>query len=362
MKKTGVLPSSILIVCFRFLGDVLITTPLVSSFKNAHPDIQIDYLVFKGTEGVLVNNPYIRKIISVPRNKTNLGIIFSLFRKYDLAIAAYPSDRSIIAAAIAGKFSIGLTTGSKKEWWKNLALDKHYVCYDLIHVVSNMLMPLRTYSIVPVPRVSITCDDNDLAFAHSRIPFRRYIILHPYSLRKYKYWPAENWAKLASLIQEQTGCLAVFTRTPESKGEEYLEQILKSSSQKLQAFDSVYTINQLAAIIRNSSAFVGIDTAITHIAAAMDIPTVAIFGPTLTRYWAPWPNDCIEFSPFAANKGIQHVGNVTVVQKNWSCIPCNNETCAISTRGAIECLMQLSEQEVLGALITALECFKSEAR
>jgi len=345
-----------LIVCFRFLGDVLITTPLALSIKTAYPDANIDYLVFKGTEKILDKNPHVRKVITVPRKGANTGALFSLFKKYDIAIAAYPSDRTVIAAAIAGKVSVGLTSGHRKEWWKCLMLDIHNVCYDRIHVVSNMLMPLRMLGIDPVPRVVMGYDDNDVDFAQEKVPFEHYIVLHPYSMKEYKYWPAGCWAKLAGLIKEQTGCTAVFTRTPEPQGEKYLQEILECAPPGTEAFESVFTLNQLAAIIKRAKAFVGVDTAITHVAAAVEVPTIAIFGPTLTRYWAPWPNGCDNQSVFAAGNGVQQHDYVTVVQKDWQCVSCNEETCAISKRDAIECLEQLSEHEVLNCIIKAINC------
>ncbi len=337
---------SFLIVCFRFVGDVFVTTPLALSIRTAHPDAVVDYLVFQGTEKVLVKNPNIRKVITVPRDKSGIGVLLSLFKKYDVAIAAYPSDRTVVAAAIAGKRSLGMTNGFRKEWWKHLALDNHYVCYDYMHAVSNMLMPLRMMEIDPVPRAVMGYDENDTVFARNNIKADRYIILHPYSMKEYKYWPAENWGRLVTLIQEQTNCTAIFTRTPEPEGSAVLEQILSSAPPETMAFDAPCSLNQLAAIINASTAFIGIDTAITHIAAALDVPTIAIFGPTLTRYWAPWPNDCADLSPFAANRGIQNEGCVTVVQKDWECVPCNKETCRISSRNRIECLEAITPEEV----------------
>jgi heptosyltransferase-3 len=346
---------SYLIVCFRFIGDVLVTTPLALSIKTANPDAVIDYLVFKGTEKVLAKNPHIRNVITVPRDASGIGILFSLFRKYDIAIAAYPSDRTAMAAAIAGKRSVGLTSGLKKEWWKCLVLDIHQVCYDRIHVVSNILMLLWRLGIEPVPRVVMGYDESDIVFAREEVPFDHYVILHPYSMKEYKYWPAKNWAELAELIQEKTNFTVVFTRTPEPEGAELLEQIQKYAPQDIRIFEAHCTLNQLAAIIKSATAFVGIDTAVTHMATALDTPTVAIFGPTLTRYWAPWPNGSLNPSPFVENKGVQRKDYITVVQKNWQCIPCNRETCQISRRGVIECLEELTAEEVFVELANLIE-------
>jgi heptosyltransferase-3 len=339
-------PPSYLIVCFRFLGDVLVTTPLALSIKTAQPDAIIDYLVFKGTEKVLEKNPYIRNVITISRDSAGLGTLLSLFRKYDFAIAANPSDRTVIFAAFAGKYSVGLSHAIKKEWWKGLILDAHQVCYERIHVISNILMLLSSLGITPIPRVVMGYDDTDVVFAQKAVPFARYVILHPYSMKEYKYWPSEHWARLAEMIQKQTDCVPVFTRIPEAEGNVYLEQIRKAAPQGIKVIDSICSLNQLAAIIKGSTAFVGIDTVVTHMAAALDTPTVAIFGPTWTRYWAPWPNDSLNLSPFLQNKDVQHKNNITIVQKNWLCVPCNMETCRISSRAATECMEELTAEEI----------------
>lgn len=346
---------SYLIVCFRFMGDVLVTTPLALSIKTQYPNATVDYLVFKGTEAILAKNPCVRKVITVPRDTRGLATLMSLYKKYDVAIAAYPSDRTAMAAALTGKKAVGLTYGWKKEWWKHLLFDVHNVCYDYNHVVSNMLMPLRMLGIEPVPRVVMGYDDSDMAYARENVPFERYIIFHPYSMKDYKYWSVEKWANLAALIQRHTDCSVVFTRTPEPEGNRYLEKILAIAPKETNVISTPCTLNELAAIIQGATAFIGIDTAITHVAAALDIPTIAIFGPTLTRYWAPWPNECLDPSPFAANKGIQRNGCVTVVQKDWECVPCNKEACRISRCGAIECLEELAVEEVFGEVMAVLE-------
>ena len=127
----------------------------------------------------------------------------------------------------------------------------------------------------------------------------------------------------------------------------YLQEILAAAPHDVLTFKQPCTLGQLAGVISGSVAFIGIDTVVTHMAAALEVPMVALFGPSLTRYWGPWPNGSLQDSvPFAANKGVQRVGSVTVVQKDWPCVPCNRETCSISTRGKMECLEGLTPDEV----------------
>lgn len=341
---------SFLIVCLRYLGDVLVTTPLALSIKTAYPDAKVDYLVFKGSENVLAKNPCIANIITVSKNSNNLLALFSLYKKYDVAIATNVSDRAAIASAIAGKRSIGLTYGRAGELWKYFLFDMHQTYLDRLHVVSNMLSLTYQLGIPAIPRVVMGYDDDDIAFAQSVAPYKRYIVLHPYSQKSYKYWPTENWIRLAGLINEQTDCEPVFTRSPDPEGKHYLEQII-DTFRGIRAIDALCSLNQLAAIIKGSVAYVGIDTAITHVAASLEVPTIALYGPTWTRYWAPWPNNCGEQSPFAPNKGIQCKDYVTVVQRDWGCVPCNKETCAISTCGKIECMEQITPEIVFKEVI-----------
>ncbi len=340
-----------LIVCFRYIGDVLVTTPLALSIKTAQPEAEIDYLVFQGTEAVLAKNPSIRAVHTIPPKKASVGKLLSLRNRYDVAIAAYPSDRTVVAAAVAGRYTIGLTNGWRKEWWKHLLLDMHYVCYDRLHVVQNMLMPLRILGMEPVPRLVMACGEEDRRTAQALLPAgQRCVVLHPYSRNRFKCWGAEYWGQLARLIREQAGCLPFFTVTNDPADQEYLQAILACAPEETVVLAKPCNLNQLAALLGAAAAYVGSDTLVTHMAAAQGVPVLALYGPSWTRYWAPWPADCASFSPFVQNKGIQHRGNVTVVQMDWECVPCNKEFCRVSTRNKPECLESLTPEMVFKEL------------
>lgn len=343
---SSVRPRSFLIVCFRFLGDVLVTTPLAVSIKQAIPDAEVDYLVFRGTEGVLLHNPLIRNIITVPTKRNYALLLMTLFRKYDVAFAAYPSDRTALAAALAGKFSVGLTYKRKNEWWKEIILDSALMCHHKDHVVANILSLLAPLEIPAVPRVAVGYDDSDRTFARQCMPEGAYVVLHPYSRSRYKYWTAVNWGRLAGLLHEQAGLTVLLTATPDPADASYMSEIVSTAPSGVIRVNKMCTLPQLAAVIKGSAAFVGIDTVVTHIAAALEVPTIALFGPTMTRYWGPWPPGCEDSSPFDAGSGVQRSGSVTVIQKEWECVPCNRDSCSIGTHGNMECLEAVGPEEV----------------
>lgn len=345
---------SFLIVSLRFLGDVLVTTPLAVSLKRAYPESEIDYVVFEGNESVLNHNPLIRTIITVPHKRSNLSVLAKLFRKYDVAFGAYPSDRTAIVTAFAGKQSVGLSYHRRNEWWKKILLNADLFCDDRNHVVTNMLSLLKPFNVVPIPRVEVGCDGSDFEFANKTMPSKPYIIFHPFSSNLYKYLPAKTWADLSTMIHKHTNYQVVITKTPTPHDEVYLEDILRQAAGTASTFEKPCSLSQLAAIIKGASAYVGIDTVVTHMAAALGTYTYALYGPTFTRYWAPWPNDCIETSPFSDNKAVQHKSNVTVIQKDWECVPCNGMTCNITENNKMECLEKIMPEEILQELLKHL--------
>lgn len=341
---------SFLIVSLRYIGDVLVTTPLARSIKEAFPDARVEYLVFEGTETVLANNPYVDKVNTIPRGSRSLSDVARFFRKYDYAFATSPSDRTTLFAVVAGKKSAGFSNYQKKDWWKQVVVSHLFRYDDGKHVVPMISLLLKPLGVQFIPEVTLAFVQEDADFARARLPQEGYIMLHPYSRGRYKYWSAAKWGALAGLIVERYGVQPVFTVTPDAGDMEFLAEILTQAPEDCLCLPEPFTLSQLAAAIHGSVAYVGIDTVVTHIAAAVCVPTVAIFGPTLTRYWAPWPNGCSAESPFVANRGVQRRGNVTVVQKDWECVPCNKEQCAISKRGRIECLEELSAEEVAAAI------------
>jgi heptosyltransferase-3 len=341
---------SFLIVCLRFLGDVLATTPLAYSIKTHLPSARVDYLVFAGTEGILARNPFVDGVITMPRGSRSLALIASLWNQYDVALSTNPSDRMTVFSAIAGKKSYGLLRKVPGEWWKEPLLDGSCRYDDRNHVVQVVLSLLDMLNIPKRPRVVVGFDAEDERIVREKLAGGPYVVLHPYSRAAFKFWDERKWAELAGMIRSRLKLRPVFTVAPDLADQALLRRIADAASTPIEKFADPFSLNQLAAAIKGSVAYVGIDTAVTHIAAATGSPVIALYGPTLTRYWAPWPNDCGEASPFAANKGIQRKGNVTVIQKDWGCVPCNKETCAITTRQKIECLEAITPDEVLREL------------
>lgn len=324
---------------------MLVSTPLALSIKTAYPDATVDYLVFAGTEGILANNPQVRTVHTIKPGERGLQTFVRLWRRYDYAIGSNPSDRTAMFVAGAGKRSIGFSYFAAKEWWKRLVLQTCTLCDDRVHIVPLILRQLADLGIQPQRRVVMSYTETERDAARQLLGERPYVILHPYTRRSCKEWPAAHWAELAALLTAQ-GVRPIFTVAPGGRDREVAAAITAAGVSASQFLPAALSFSALAAVIAGAKAFVGVDTVITHMAAALDLPTIALYGPTMTRHWGPWPNNWPDDVPYGSAGGLQQRGNITLVQQPWPCVPCNREECVISTCGQIECLSQLSAKEV----------------
>ena len=99
-----------------------------------------------------------------------------------------------------------------------------------------------------------------------------------------------------------------------------------------------WPLEQLRALMDRAALFVGGDSGPMHIAAASDVPIVAIFGPTLPAHWAPW-------RPAQAPVAIVEPGPL-------ECRPCDQRVCA---PGDFRCLRALTPEHVIAAAKRLLE-------
>jgi heptosyltransferase-3 len=100
--------------------------------------------------------------------------------------------------------------------------------------------------------------------------------------------------------------------------------------------------------------YVGPDTSATHIAAATGTPTVALFGPTQTIRWAPWPKGWKAGADLWQLVGSGRRGNVYLVQGEAPCVPCHKEGCERHLESRSECLVTLPVNRVIGAVAEML--------
>jgi heptosyltransferase III len=342
----------ILVVALRRLGDVLLTTPLIRSVKRAFPDAAIDALVFSGTEGILAGNPDLKNVLTIPQ-RPNLGATFALLRRiakrYDLALSTQTGDRPTTLAVIAGRQSAGLLEADGlAASAKRFLLGRSCVTDRDRHRVLDIL---RLAELLGIPAVAeVVCPSGPTQSGLA--PAQSYAVLHAAPMFIYKRWTADGWRQLAAALRAR-GLVTVVTGAASDRA--YLDEVWQHAEHAGGPIrlDGRLAWPELAAVIGGARAYIGPDTAITHLAAASGAPTVALYGPTDPRIWGPWPCGGLD-SSWAPSGTIQRRRNVWLVQNPLLCLPCQREGCDRRLDSHSQCLDTLTVAQVVSAVDEAL--------
>jgi heptosyltransferase III len=344
------LPSTprILIVALRRLGDVLLTTPLIRSVKRAYPAASIDALVFSGTQGVLAGNPDLANVLAIPHRPgfaASLALLKRIGRRYDLALSTQTGDRPTTLAWIAGQQSVGLLEADGLAAAAKRFLLGRSCVTD--HAQHRLLDVLRLTELLGIPaHTEIVCPSG--AMRAGLTQSQSYAVVHAAPMFTYKRWSADGWRKLAVALRER-GLGTVVTGAPSDRA--YLDEIWRGSD--VVRLDGKLEWPELSGVIGAARAYIGPDTAVTHLAAATGAPTVALYGPTDPRIWGPWPLGGLD-RPWAPSGTIQRRGNVWLVQNPLLCLPCQQEGCDRRLDSRSQCLDELTVNQVVSAVDQAL--------
>ena len=361
LNSFGKPPGRILLACPQRIGDVLLATPLIRSMKRAWPDANIDALVFEGTEGVLEGNPDISTVITVPRRTgvvEKLRQFRRLWNRYDLAVSPLPTDRARIYCWIAGRHRVGLINSDAQDRSKALLLNQYRLFDDLdTHTVAmglrltEMLGIEPHFDVVPpqIPLVRLPALLDRLA----SLGGSPYAVLHPFPKFRYKMWTRDAWIALARQLHAR-GLSVVFSGSADPAETAYVGEIARELLDQTLNLAGTLSLAETAELIRRANLYVGPDTAVTHIAAATGIATIALFGPSNPVKWGPWPSAWTNNNSPWRRRGSGRQGNVFLVQGAGECVPCMLEGCERHVDSRSDCLQNMAVNTVMNAATTML--------
>lgn len=354
-------PKRVLVVCTQRIGDVLLATPLARSVKAAWPETQLDFLVLPGTQGVLEGNPDVNQVLAFPQRaslREKLAQLAKIWRRYDLAFAAIPSDRARIFAWAAAKIAVGFTTADEASWLKRHLL-KIAVPFDNLHT-NTVTMGLRLVEALALPAIG-QVQTPRVAAENWRQRLEQlgltgitnYVVIHPNPKFRYKMWDSDKWIALISWLRQQ-GIEVLLTGSGDPSEAAYVQNIAGKVLEGCRCLAGQLSLAETAELLKGARLFVGPDTAVTHLAAATGIPTIALFGPSNPVKWGPWPMDWPASESPWPFVGSQRQGNVWLIQGPGDCVPCLLEGCDRHLDSDSRCLLDIGIEQVVGAARTAL--------
>jgi heptosyltransferase III len=348
-------PETILIVCIRLIGDVILMTPLIDIIKEAFPAAAVDILVNKGTGEFLEKDPRLRHILY--SEKGGRSYLRDIFLRYDLAINMNASDRGNWAVLLAGRRQrVGFYLGRAfwKDVWKKIFFTHPLEFKENIPVARYCELVARALRI-PTPRLSVKVfwDEADeskvvdlLRSTNCNGPF---FVVHPFARWVYKYWRFDRFAAVSDSIADRYGLQPVWTSSPESEEKTLLANTARLCRNMPVLLGGELTLNQMTCLLSRAAFYLGLDTAVTHLAASTGVPMVALYGPTFTSRWFPWQNGSEQEKSCPETRGILRHGNIVVLQKDLNCVPCGKAGCDDSGEFESPCLAEIGIDEVMTA-------------
>lgn len=348
-------PKAILVISVPGLGDALLTTPLIRSLKQAYPEANIDLLVRRGRASIFNGNSDVRAVLEFDYDATirsYISMVMKIFRRYDLAVAASSSDRSVLCTLYAAPQRIGLLPPHQqiKSLWKQIVLNasniengSHHRALEILDL-TRLLGIKKHYDIIcPQTRQPLTGYASRIQDALKDSP---YCAVHPWSRGLAKNWSISKWRKIVGDLINSGFCVLI---TGGSSPEEIrrVEQLVDLNSRRVVNGCGQLSFSELSIILAGADLYIGPDTVTTHLAAALGVRTFALFGPSDPAVWGPLPakwqgND----SPYTGSDQVQNAGNVTVLRGPCECLT-PHRACKLSQNGEGRCLASISSSNVL---------------
>lgn len=305
--------NKILIVKPSSLGDIVHSLPTLYAIKSQFPSSELHWVIAKQYKELLKSNPLIdklwvidkdkwKKILSLKDTIHELKKIFANLKKenFDIAIDLQGLLRSgLITYSTNAPVRIGFNNareGSKIFYTHRI---KHE---DDIHAVDRY-MKVAEFLGCNTDKIIFPLRNEETKNIKNQLPFEKYTVIIPGARWKTKLWEPEKFGELISLLPIKSIIVG-------SKDDINI-------ANKIVSFNKDYAIslagktklNELIEIINNSEFVISNDSGPMHIASALNIPVVAIFGPT----------DPVKTGPY----GKGHV----VIKGNAPCSPCRKKSC-----------------------------------
>jgi lipopolysaccharide heptosyltransferase II len=332
----------ILITRLQYLGDVVLTLPLVDAVRRRFPDAEVDYLCRPPSSELLSGDPRFARVFT-QRPQSGAAESISLIhrlrsRRYDAVIDLYSNPRSAWLARFTGaKTRIGGDRRGRRFLYTSpvtvapevrSALEHHLRYAEPLDVPLEACKPALTVSPVEVEAAR---DLLERSGVETRRPDRPRIGIHPGGKWEVKRWPVSSFVRLGRTLRDNWDAdVVVFTGPGEARFTDLVADEAGEAGDGVSVLPEI-NVRLVAAVLSLLDGMVVSDGGIMHLSVAVGTPTVGLFGSAEPDIWFPYGT----MGPFAA-------AYVPI-----ECRPCHQHVCPL---GHTACLADLTPESVAESL------------
>ncbi len=317
-------PDRSLLIRPDHLGDVLLTSPAIHALKKANPQLEIHALVGPWSADVVANFPEIDLVLTLQFPGFSRAAKINLRSPYQLAVSTAARLRRIgygsiiimrpdhwwgaLVAQLAGiPERIGYNLPDVAPYLTEAATYNHeHAVMQNLRLFKKWIPAAKTGDLVNQYAVH----ENDRAYVNGYLgawgvsKAKPIFCIHPGTGTDVKHWTEEGWAQAADILTEQLDAQVVFTGSDKELA--LVQRIAGRMKQAAIIMAGDTRVGQLAALFQRAKVVLGPDSGPLHLAAAVQAPTVTLFGPA----------DPIEFGPWGSPQ--KHI----VLTSDIGCRPC----------------------------------------
>lgn len=331
----------ILIVRTSAIGDVVFASPIAAAIKRTYRDSYVAWLVEPGIDALIEHDPNVDSRILWP--KTDWEILWRERRFRELVrrvrvlraeLSSYSFDtvldlqglfKSGFLARLSGAAQrIGLGSSEGSQWLMTRVIprggDAARISSEYLYMAEQLGLDVADF--LPMLYLAPDADDGVRSLLSGyRLASGRYAVCAPFTTRPQKHWFEDAWQSLCRILAER-GLTPVLLGGP---ADAEAAARIASADARIVNLAGRTRLHEAAAVVRSAGLVVGVDTGLTHMGIAFDVPTVALFGSTC---------------PYT----ITGRDNARVIWLGMQCSPCRrNPTCG----GAFTCLRDITPARVL---------------
>lgn len=332
---------SVLVVRLRSIGDTVLTTPSLYALKRFLPHARLDILLEDWVAPVLEGFECVDNIITLKRGSTaaRAGVARRIrATRYDVVYNLHGgTTATLLTRASGARHRVGYSSYQYGRLHNYLAPSSSLLWgRDQTHSVEQQLAllgwtgvpvtdrPATRLAVTRQAAASISARLQTAGLAETRTPFA---VIHPAAAFDTKQWATEKFARVAENLASCGLATVAITAPTETH---VADRLKEQTTAPIVAFTD-FSLPEVTALLTQARIFVGNDSGIAHMAAAVGAPSVVIFGSSNTAHWRPWAKAPAE-----------------VVVEELECQPCHGYFCEKFAEP--ECIKRVPVERVLGSI------------
>lgn len=337
----------ILVSRLKFIGDIILTTPVIEVLREKFPEAYIAYLGDSIAVELLYHNPNLDEIIpyrfDLPSVSEQFRIVSLLRkRKFDVAIDLFGNPRSALAIFLSGA---SIRIGGRFGWRGRLythpvqinervnAVEFHLKYLEPLGISENYRRPRIYLHDYEINEARLTLEKTGLKMDEPLVGF------HIGATWPAKVWGPHNFAELARCVVSELNGHVIITYGPGDLN--YLLEFKNAVKVPVTIIEPI-SLRKLAGIIANCNLFVSNDAGPMHISAAVGTPTIGIFGPGEEDIWFPYAEKDGNFA----------------IRKDVPCHPCHLDYCNLKGDEYMRCMRLINPGDVFEKIKLSLDVNK----